>query len=281
MHESTRCVAYGDSALQLSGRITLVDRQVFAIENVSTYSIGTRADADSGIWKVDLAKRFLASLDVSTVTEPVQSLPSLIESGAVKWSPLVLSALDSPESRRATQRLWPDHLVDAQTGDSKVGFCEYRYGIDPCLMCNFPADVAAPSGAHALAERLGLPPELFGTPGAVLEEAHLLGMTGEDRERFRTLVGKPICALMDGSVSELDSTGFQPSAPFVALQAACLAVARLVASTMIQDDRSNFVQYDTLIGPQRATVETMKPAHGCICQTRVATIEQVRRSFRA
>lgn len=267
-------------ALQFSGRITLVDRQTFGIENVSTYSIGTRADAERTAWKVDLAKQVLTSFDAHTVTDPVESLPALIGSGAVLWSPLVLSALDTPESRRATQRLWPDHLIDAQTGDSMVGFCEYRHGVDPCLMCSFPVDVAARSGVHALAERLGLSPELFGTPGAVLDESHLEGMTDEHRERLKPLIGKPVCALMDGAVSDLDATGFQPSAPFVALQAACLSVARLIASTLDDDRQSNFAQYDALIGPQYATVETMKPRRDCICQTRRATIEQVRRTFR-
>jgi len=266
--------------LPATGQMTVVDRQAFAIENVSTYSLGTREDAQRGVWKVDLAAQVLTHFDVRTVTDPVEELPTLIETGAVPWSPLVLSALDSPDGRRAAQRLWPDHLIDAQTGDSMVGFCEYHHGVDPCLICNFPVDVTAPSGASALAERLGLPPELFGAPGAVLSEAHLEGMADDARERLRPFVGRPMCALMDGSVSDLDATDFQPSAPFVALQAACLSVARLVASFTKYDSHYNFAQYDTLIGPDRATIESMRPIRNCICQNRKATIEQVRRVFR-
>jgi len=267
-------------ALQLSGKIVLIDPQRFAIENVSTYSFGTRHDAERAAWKVELAQQVLTAFETQVVTEPVESLPSLISSGAVPWTPLILSALDSPESRRATQRMWPDRLIDAQTGDSMVGFCEYRHGIDPCLMCSFPVDVASPSGVDAFAERLGLSPELFGTPGAILNESHLDGITAKVRENLTKFVGKPVCALMDGAVSIVDAGGFQPSAPSVALQAASLSVARLAASSLGYDNRSNFGQYDTLIGPQRASIETMKPARSCNCQTRKATIEQVRQSFR-
>jgi hypothetical protein len=266
-------------ALQLSGRVVLVDRQRYALENVGTYSFGTRQDALRGTWKVELAQQVLTGFDTELVRDPAEDLPALIGSGEVSRTPLVLSALDTAESRRATQRMWPDHLIDAQTGDSMVGFCGYRHGIDPCLMCSFPVDVAAPSGMHQFAEHLGLPPELFGLPGAVLEESHLTSVNAEAREKLKRFIGKPVCSLMDGTVSVFGSDGFQPAATFIALQAACLSVARLAASSLGYVSQSNFGQYDTLVGPQRATVENMKPKRSCVCQTRKTTIEQVRKVF--
>lgn len=78
--------------------------------------------------------------------------------------------------------------------------------------------------------------------------------------------------------TELDAAGYQPSIPFVSLQAACLSIGRLIGSELGVPAVGNLVQYDALIGPQAATIEQMKPQPGCICQSRIATISAVRSS---
>jgi hypothetical protein len=266
-------------ALGAEGRIVLVDRQRFALENLGTYSIGGVADVEEGPWKVDLAKRYLRRFDAVPVPVAVSDAIQSVDAGKIAWTPIVLSALDSSEARRDTQRLWPDRLVDAQTGDTMLGLCDYRHGIDPCMFCVFPAD-QGPSGAELVAERLGLSMQELADPDAVLTEADLHGKTTEQQNLLRPHVGKPMCGLARAiGLSGLDADGFMPSVPFISLQAACLSVARLVAATNgTETALSNFVQYDGLFGPQAATIETMKQRPGCVCSARASSIDAVRAS---
>jgi hypothetical protein len=272
-------IVYLLDALDAEGRIVLIDRQRFARENVGTYSIGGVADAEEGPWKVELAKRYLRRFDVVPVPGAVINAIQGVDAGKMPWTSVVLTALDSPEARRDAQRLWPDRLVDAQTGDTMLGFCDYRHGIDPCMLCVFTAGQGA-SGAELVAERLGLSVQELADPDAVLTEGHLHGKTTEQKDLLRPHLGKPMCGLAQATgLSGLDADGFMPSVPFIALQAACLSVARLVAATNGPDTmRSNFVQYDGLFGPHAATIETMKRRPGCVCSARVSSIEAVRSS---
>jgi hypothetical protein len=265
--------------LGAEGRIVLIDRQRFALENLGTYSIGDLADVEEARWKVDLAKRYLRRFDVVPVPETVSDAIQTVDAGKMPWTAVVLTALDSPEARRDAQRLWPDRLVDAQTGDTMLGLCDYRHGIDPCMFCVFPPG-QGPSGAEVVAVRLGLSVQELADPDAVLTEADLHGKTVEQQNLLRPHVGKPMCGLAQATgLSGLDADGFMPSVPFISLQAACLSVARLVAATNGSAEmRPNFVQYDGLFGPQAATIETMKRRPGCLCSARASSIEVVRAS---
>lgn len=90
-------------------------------------------------------------------------------------------------------------------------------------------------------------------------------------------LGKPVCGLAQAvGLADLGADGYQPAIPFVSLQAACLAVGRLIASQLSLRPRGNLVQYDGLIGPQATTTEEMRQRPGCICATRTTVIEQVR-----
>ena len=90
-------------------------------------------------------------------------------------------------------------------------------------------------------------------------------------------LGKPVCGLAQAvGLTGLGADGYQPSIPFVSLQAACLAVGRLIASQLNLRPPGNLVQYDGLYGPQTATADWMEPRPGCYCQTRAATIKIVR-----
>ncbi len=265
------------SELDAAGTILAVDRQRYALENRGTYALGGTAEAESAPWKVDLAQQTLPRFDVIPFPEPVDALVKAIDSGRAPWLPLVLTALDSAEARRDAQRLWPDRLIDAATGDTMLGLCDHRHGVDPCMMCAFPVRRDEPSGVERVAERLGLPVELLASAETVLTEHHLAGLTESQRSRLTPHLGKPMCGLARAvGLTELDADGFMPSIPFVSLQAACLSVGRLLATHLDVDTPGNFVQYDSLIGPQTASIETMRKWQGCGCTTRARAIETVR-----
>ncbi len=266
------------SAIGAQGRIVLIDRQRFAKENLGTYSIGAWRDVDQAPWKVDLVQPALSRFDIVARHISVSEAIPLVDSNDLPWTPVVMTALDSSDGRREAQRFWPDRLIDAQTGDTMLGLCDYRHGLDPCMFCMFPINRDRPSGAEDVAKRLGLSVEELAEPDAVLTDAHLKDMTDEQQELLRPHVGTLLCGLAQATgLSALPSDGFMPSVPFVSLQAACLSVGRLIAITQGHvPANSNFIQYDALYGPQVATVEMMKRRPECLCEERSAVIERVR-----
>src|SRR5207247_5990894 len=136
--------------LPTRGSVFLVDRERFAPENVATYSLGGRSAAEKRPWKVDLAAAALGGIDVLRTTEPAENLAHLIDQGSLPWPRIILSGLDSIDARHATQRLWPDMLIDAATGDTFVGI-HVAQPRNPCLLCFLPPRQSAPSAAARLA----------------------------------------------------------------------------------------------------------------------------------
>lgn len=265
------------SELPAEGKILAVDRQRFATENRGTYALGGMADVQAKPWKTDIAQQALHRFDVEPFRGPVEDLPAAVDAGQAPWFPTVLTALDSPEARREAQRLWPERLIDAATGDTMLGICDYRAGVDPCLMCHFPIDRDQPSGAERIAQRLGLPSEILGLGDTPLTEEHLRGLTEKQRNFLRPHLGTSICGLAGAAgLTGLDTDDFMPSVPFVSLQAACLAVGRLLAVALGSGTIANFVQYDGLFGPQAATIDTFRQRPGCTCVTRSDSIGRVR-----
>jgi hypothetical protein len=259
--------------LPADGRIVALDRQHFAKENLGTYSLGVESDVDASRRKVDLAVAALRNFDVIPVHAPVDELVRAIDRGEQPWSATVLTALDSPEARRDAQRLWPDRLIGAATGDTMLGLHDHRHGVDPCMWCVFPVDREGPSGADVVAERLGLSADA----DALLSEAHLLDKTQEQQRLLLPHLGTPMCGLARATgLSNHESAGFMPSVPFVSLQAACLSIGRLVASYQGTPTSANLVQYDGLFGPQAATLELMRRRADCICSARATSIAGVR-----
>lgn len=270
-------IALALSQLPVEGRLLAVDRQRFAVENRGTYSLGGAVEVASGPWKTDLARTALPRFDVHALNEPVEHLPTAIDTGLAPWHPIVLAGLDSPDARRQAQRLWPDRLIDGATGDTMLGICDYRHGIDPCMNCLFPPALDQPSGAEQIARQLGLPPELLARGETVLSEEHLARLDPDQRRVLDKHVGKPVCGLAAAmNLTGKENENYAPSVPFISLQAACLSVGRLIAHIVGLQPTSNFVQYDGLIGPQVATIQTMRRVPACQCISRAAAIEQSR-----
>jgi len=263
-------------AMDGTGRILLVDRQRFAAENLGTYSIGTAADVVAGPWKVDLAREALPRFDVVRFCGAVGELPEAIDAGRVPWFRTVLTALDTPEARRDAQRQWPDRLIDAATGDTVLGIHAYEHG-GRCMFCVFPPERTGPSAAERLAEATGLSVARAMRGDDPLTKADLQELTPKERARLERHLGEPVCGLGAAlGLTALDARAYQPSIPFVSLEAGCLAMARLVAHALAIPTTSNLVQYDALVGPQRLIIDQMDRLPGCTCQTRAAAIEQVR-----
>jgi len=267
-------------AMNATGRLLAVDRERFGPENRGTYSLGGAAEALSAPWKTDIAQVALRRFDVISFRSPVAQLPAAVDSGAVPWFRTVLTALDSADARREAQRLWPDQLIDAATGDTMLGIHDHKHGVSPCLICFFPHERSGAGAARRLADQTGLTPERAMHGDDPLTEVDLADLTEGQQLLLRPHLGEPVCGLTQAiGLTGLDAAGFRPSIPFVSLQAACLSVGRLITSRLGVGPAGNLVQYDGLFGPHTATVDWMNRRPSCYCGTRAETIERVRQMW--
>ncbi len=264
------------SLCELQGHLLIADRQSFATENLGTYSLGTAADADAATAKTRILRRSLPSWDVSCFDSDIADLPAQIDSGNYRWPHTVITALDTVQARRDAQRLWPDHLIDAGTSDTVAGIHDLSPD-GPCMNCIYPIDTAGPSAEARLAERTGLDAAYLAEGQEPLDAAVLEGLTREVRETLRPLVGQPRCGIAHAiGLSSLDAAGYQPAIPFVAQQAACLAIGRTFARVSGLTSPALVVQYDTLLGPHLLHTDGRRPQADCYCQGAAGRVRSVR-----
>jgi hypothetical protein len=268
--------------LGAEGRVQLVDPERFGPENLGTYSLGNAADSELEPWKVDLGSAALAGMTVETHVGTAADFIEKVDRGEACWPELVLTGLDSAPARREVQRLWPDRLIDGATGDTMCGMHDVTFGRSACLMCLFPESRQGPGAAERLAEATGLSVEAASRGDRPLEEDDIVHLDARRRRALQPLVGKPICGLAEAiGLTELAADDYRPSVPFVSQQAACMVVGRLIAVLIDSEvPGANFVQYDALIGPGCATLESRHPVADCHCQVRAGLLESVRQTRR-
>lgn len=266
------------AGLPMSGRLLLADRELFAIENVGTYSLGFPADAREGRRKVDLAAATLENFEVLRHHGDLAELPALVTERTLPRIDLALSGLDSIEARYEARRLWTEHLIDAATGDTVVGV-HNTLATGPCIGCVFPRPTQGASSIDQLAAVTGLSPSVLGRDELLTEE-DLAGAKDEELPKLRRHLGKPKCGLADAyGLSDVNAGSYRPSVPFVSVQAACLGVGTLIAHLLGMAIPMTIFQYDALRGPQLATLEILLPRDDCYCQQHAARITSVRRAW--
>ena len=171
----------------------------------------------------------------------------------------------------------PTVSLTLPTGDTMLGLHEHVYGRGPCMRCFFPETRSGPSAAQRLSKITGLPVALLASGDEILRDEHLVDLTSDERAKLVQHLGNPVCGLARTfGLTDLDAGDYQPSASFISLQAASLAIGRVLAYKLDIDGQPNFVQYDGLYGPQTAALDTMQPVADCYCQTHSPTIKKVR-----
>ena len=263
--------------LRLGGSLALCDPQRFDRENRGTYSLGGEREARERPYKVDLAGDVLerAGYTVHRVRGKSTDLIQAIDERNIPAPAVILAGLDSPAARRETQTLWPDHILDAATGDTAVGL-HHATPNGPCLRCFFPERRDGPDPLFALAAETGLSIERLRRGDDALGADDLDGMTNSQRDRLTRFLGRPVCGLADAlGLTDAATDDYLPSVPFVSQTAAALAVGRLLALELRLAPASNFVQFDALHGPQDVG-DLRNPAADCFCQTRTAVVRRAR-----
>jgi len=268
-------------ALDATGDLIVVDRQIFESPNVISYSLGTTEDAAARRPKVDIVKVAIPSMDVHPVHGTIDDLIAQIDAGEVSIPAIALGAVDNIEARYDIQRIYADLVLDGGTGGragTTVGLHE-ALPSGPCLRCYFPTATATRTVEQRLHEATGLSLERIARGDEPITEADLRDLTPEQRERLQQYLGRPVCGLgrLLGLTTVDGDDSYQPSAAFVAQQAASLMVGALIARTRAGSPMPiRQIQYDTLYGPQPDMVDGRRPRPDCYCQTRADIIQAVR-----
>ncbi|WP_182920283.1 ThiF family adenylyltransferase [Nocardioides cavernaquae] len=266
--------------LEAEGALTVVDPETYDRPNVTTYSLGDLQTAAAKTHKVHLIRDELVNVSVDPFVGTARDYIDAIDAREKTMPTTVLGAVDSIDARHEIAAIHSTHTLDGSTGGdtgTMLSLSEATWD-GPCLRCYYPQRPAQGlSVIDLLAERTGLSPERLarGTDKLAAEEiAALDNLTSENRDILERQIGKEICGLGKAFGLVGGDSGFNPSAAFVAQQAAALVVGALIRrGTSIP---SINVQYDALFGPHPDMTLHRNPRPSCRCQDDVSLHAEVR-----
>ena len=266
--------------LETRGALTVVDPETYDEPNVGTYSLGDLQTAADKTSKVNLIVDELPNVAVDPFIGTARAYIQAIDDGKKPMPTTVLGAVDSIDARHEIAAIHATHTLDGSTGGqtgTMLSLSEATW-TGPCLRCYYPQRPApGPSVIEVLAERTGLPLDLLarGTDTLTAEAlAAIDGLTPADRAVLEAHVGKEICGLGKAFGLVGENSGFNPSAAFVAQQAAALVVGALIRGGTSKP--ANNVQYDALFGPYDDMTLRRNPRTSCRCQADTALHSEVR-----
>lgn len=119
----------------LDGTLTVVDPQQLDPDNPDRALLATAAAAAARTAKVDVARDALAHHHCAVVPARKTVTQWHAEQPPRTALPLVLTAVDSPEARRAIQDCLPHHLLNAACSANEVQISGHVTGNGPCACC--------------------------------------------------------------------------------------------------------------------------------------------------
>lgn len=270
--------------LQLRGRVHIVDKQAFAVEN-----LGTCVLLDNLAWMGTSKAQRLAqvlrdggvnvSFEQSAIADAARG--SALRTMATE---LVLNALDDVEARRDTQLLWPSVLVDG--GINAVGAAVRVHRLDrprwACMRCGFKqaasSAIAVQSAATGLSEAT-----LAADHGRGLTDGDIAAARPELRPwlKEQQQLGRTVCATIAEAqarrVGMNLAAGFRPSAPFVAAMSATLVMTEALKSLYFKQAQTtqHFQLESMFIGPKSGAALRTSVDTRCECSVYRSQIEKV------
>lgn len=176
----------------LDGTLVVVDREVLTPVNADRALLVTQAIADSGARKVDVARDALAHLPVAVLGHYGDAASWRASQPRRAPMPVVLSAVDSRESRREIQDCLPLRLLNAACGPREVTVSAHTTGDGPCVCCLHMRDVldADSTRKKMIARETGLNEGMV--TGLVVADAELVPAHLRQIEKHR---GEPVGSL--------------------------------------------------------------------------------------
>jgi molybdopterin/thiamine biosynthesis adenylyltransferase len=266
--------------LGAKGSLLVIDPEAFDAPNVTTYSLGTQNDADQQIPKVLLIQSALPGLHVHPIRGSAQDLIEAVDQHRLCMPTTVLGAVDSVDARHQIAALHADCTLDGSTGGSTGTTLSLAEALPPgpCLRCYYPAvPTTGRSTEQLIVEATGLTLDRLARGDQPLTVDEIEQLPPDVQSRLAEHVGKPVCGLGRALGLTGRTDDYQPSAAFVAQQAAALVVGALIRRhDAAPGPRALDVEYDAMFGPHPTMIQTRRPRGTCRCQTDRELINVVR-----
>ncbi len=263
------------SQLPVEGRLRIIDKQDYGVENFGTCVLLEREGWLNNAKAERLASWLLHNSKLVASGEKAL-IGEAISSGALTdaTADLVLNGLDDVQARRDTQRLWPSVIIDGGISAVGAAVTQHRLAYQDlaCLLCWFEEPKTDEKQRQSRTTGLQV------SSLANLERK----LTGEDvrtafedkRDWLRECQqqSKTICSViaeaeMKERLGVEASRGFRPSVPFVATASAALVVSEAVKAICFPDAPvvSQFQIGNLFLGPESSVRVRRKPTAGCRC----------------
>jgi molybdopterin/thiamine biosynthesis adenylyltransferase len=257
---------------ELSGYLTLIDKDPIDETNLNRYALST--DADIGGEKVDVVARIFARSKLSVFPAPSlwQDYATDARHRAGQRTDLqpqeasfryehVLSCVDKNVPRHAIQNFWPKHLLGGSTNGLGMAVAAYDATSDyECLKCHNPPEPSGPS-IETLAETL--------RQLSLEDRAKKAREAGADINAVEQYLKTPRCGTLgESELLKFDmarvpdwSVGFVSVASGVILAAETLKAA--LGNPSIPNAKGNTVRYSFLTGALRLSRHARRAECDC------------------
>lgn len=233
------------SQLQLTGSLTVIDKQEFGDENFGTCvlldkesSIGRSKAVEIAAW-LEQTNSYIDAEGIKSDIESVLSAEIL----QGKLIDVVINGLDDVAARHAVQKLWPNILVDGainSIGSSVVTHSMANREFS-CLRCTF--ELPNKDHLEEQSEATGLSrASLGGDQNRPISDADIDAAAEASRPwlQEQQRLGRTLCSTMQmAQVEGLGlrlKKGFLPSVPFIASAAAALVMAQMLRNLLWSEE---------------------------------------------
>lgn len=270
------------SGLEITGRVRIIDREVYASENLGTCLLV--GPADLGRAKAEVAVETLRSAGIAAEGRS-ETISDYRQRVSQSRPTVILNGLDNIAARHEIQGFWPDLVIDGAIGRLNAQVSRHPWGEDiACLRCLF--QLPAIDSTAESARMTGLRPERVTKGGEPVTEQDVADAPEGHRDHLRQLVGKEICSIipageMRRSAGDAGEPGFAPSVPFVACLSAAMVAGELVKHALgLPSPLEPRYQVDLLQGPASGLTLEQRRRPDCTCVTRRANIDAIRQQSR-
>jgi molybdopterin/thiamine biosynthesis adenylyltransferase len=268
------------SLYDLEGKITLVDSDEVKPSNMNRYVYALYTDATNHRPKVEVVKELFSCFKKLDIRAHQISYQECVASSKIDSIDILISTVDSKETRRNIQWDMPRVILDAATVLSEFYVRRVDIGKSPCLICTHSPKEVARSLEEILSAATGLSAseiaELRST-NACLTQEHIKRMTKSSKKYGFTLpsVGERFSDwwVMHCGELVLSATQERFPLPFATVLPGILIAGEVIKERYFpQDVLQNYYSYDIINLPADGMIK-MKPVSDCIFCSSLTTKE--------
>jgi molybdopterin/thiamine biosynthesis adenylyltransferase len=264
--------AYALASLHgLQGRLRLIDPDEVKAGNMNRYLYALDADSIQNAAKVHVVKGLFRRFERLDLQEYACSYQELKESEKIGTKDVLISTVDTKETRRSIQWDMPRVILDAAVVSTEFYVRRVDIGRSPCLLCTHKADKVERPVEEVLSEVASLNPKeiiRLRSTNALFTQEHINQMRKSSEMHGFALpsVSDHFSDWLIRHCGELASPAGRERIPlpFATILAGILIAGEVIKDRHFPNDSiQNFYSYDMINVPHNGPIQ-LKPVTGCI-----------------